>query len=101
MADGAEPYELGDHVGVAVQFGTPDNPLDPAQVTVNVRNPQGQTAQLRFGADPAVVRVAPGNYQVVLEATVPGRWNYRFVGYGRGVRAEHDGAFDVFDLGAD
>ena len=96
----AEVYELGDNVGLAVQFGTRDDPFDPSRVEVRIRNPGGKTAQLTYGTDPAVVRVAPGSYRVVVLATVPGRWQYRFVGVGtRTRRAEHDGFFDVFDVG--
>jgi len=98
VGSGTEVYELGDRVGVAVQFGTPEEPIDPSRVMVTVRDPQGRRAEMRFGDHPAVVRVAPGNYQIVLEAGVPGRWIYRFVGYGRMLRAEHEGYFDVFDL---
>ena len=99
VTGGAEVYELGDQVGLSVQFGTPDNPLDPSRVEVRVRDPQGRSAQLTYGVDEAVLRVGPGAYQVVIEAGVPGRWQYRFVG----VRphGEHNGFFDVFDLGSD
>jgi len=99
---GAEVYELGDNVGLAVQFGTEEDPIDPARVIVRIRDPQGHSAQLTYGSDAAVVRVAPGSYQVVVVASVPGRWQYRFVGLGEPMRrAEHDGYFDVFDLGSD
>ena len=96
---GGEVYEVGDQVGLAVQFGTADDPVDPAGVEIRVRDPEGRTVELRYGRDVAVVRTAPGSYQVVLVATVAGRWRYRFVGMGP-VRADHDGYFDVFDLGA-
>lgn len=100
MADGAEVYEVGDQVGLAVQFGTPDDPIDPAQVEIRVRDPEGRTAQLRYGSDAAVQHPSPGAYQVVIVATIPGRWQYRFVGMGK-VRAEHNGFFDVFDLASE
>lgn len=101
MGEGAEVYELGDHVGLSVQFGTQADPFDPRRVEVQVRDPKGHTARLRFGTDAAVVRTAPGVYQLVLAASVPGRWHYRFVGMGTGMRAEHDGFFDVFDVATD
>ena len=101
MGAGTELYELGDQVGLAVQFGTPQDPVDPARVMISLRDPEGRTAQLKFGSDQAVVRVAPGSYQLVVQASVPGRWQYRFVGYGKGIRAEHEGYFDVFDLAGD
>jgi hypothetical protein len=100
MAAAAELYELGDQVGLSVQFGSPKKPIDPARVHVRVRDPEGRTAELTYGKDQSVVRTAPGEYQVVIVATLPGRWRYRFVGLGR-VRGEHDGFFDVFDLSAD
>ena len=95
---GAEVYEVGDQVGLAVQFGTAEEPVDPSGVEVRVRDPEGRTADLRYGRDEGVTRIAPGAYQVVIVASVPGRWRYRFVGMGP-VRADHDGFFDVFDLG--
>ena len=99
VTGGGEVYEVGDQVGLAVQFGTPDDPLDPSRIEVRVRDPQGRSALLTYGVDPAVVRVAPGAYQLVLEASVPGRWQYRFVGINP--KGEHNGFFDVFDLGPD
>jgi hypothetical protein len=94
---GADVYEVGEHVGLAVTFGTPDAPVDPAQVVVRLMDPAGGTAELAYGMDPAVTRTAPGQYQVVVAATLPGRWRYRFVGTGRD-RGAFDGYFDVFDL---
>jgi hypothetical protein len=99
---GPEIYSVGDTVGLAVRFGTEDEPIEPNRVEVRVRDPKGRTAQLTYGKDPGVVRVARGEYQVVVVATVPGRWQYRFVGLGLPLRrAEHDGFFDVFDVGTE
>lgn len=92
---------MGDQVGLAVQFGTPEDPVDPRSVLIRVRDPQGRMAELAYGRDQAVVRAAPGEYQIVIEATVPGRWQYRFVGSGGRLQAEHNGYFDVFDLAGD
>jgi len=99
VSTGAEVYEVGDQVGLAIQFGTPESPVDPSGVEVRVRDPQGRSARLTFGKDEAVTRVAPGVYQVVITAGVPGRWQYRFVGVKP--HGEHNGFFDVFDLGSD
>jgi hypothetical protein len=100
LVAGAEVYEVGDQVGLAVQFGTPEDPVDPTAVEIRVRDPEGRTVDLRYGRDISVARTAPGAYQVVIVASVPGRWRYRFVGMGP-VRADHDGYFDVFDLARD
>lgn len=100
MADRTEVYELGDQVGLAVQFGG-DNPVDPRQVVFRLRDPQGRGVELTHGRDDSVIRIAPGSYQVVIVADAPGRWNYRFVGIGGGGAGEYDGYFDVFDLGGD
>ncbi len=98
MAVGAEVYEVGDQVGLAVYFGSEDDPFDPSRVEIRVRDPEGRTAQLLYGSDAGVMRTGPGSYQVVIMATLPGRWHYRFVGTDGLARAEHDGFFDVFDL---
>lgn len=93
----ADVYELGENVGLAVTFGGPDAPLDPAVVTIRLMDPDGRRMELTYGVDEAVVRTGPGSYQVVVAATVAGRWRYRFVGSGDR-RGAFDGFFDVFDL---
>ena len=98
---GSDVYELGEQIALAAQFGTEDEPFEPSRVIVRVRDPEGRTAELTYGVDESVVRTGPGSYQVVIAATVAGRWRYRFVGLGSRARAEHDGFFDVFDLYAD
>ena len=98
---GSDVYELGETVALAARFGTEEEPFEPSRVIVRVRDPEGRTAELSYGVDESVVRTAPGSYQVVVAATVPGRWRYRFVGLGKRARAEHEGVFDVFDLNAD
>ncbi len=98
---GAEAYEVGEQVGLAARFGTDEEPFEPTRVIVRVRDPEGRTAELTYGVVDAVVRTAPGSYQVVLTASTPGRWRYRFVALGGRARAEHDGYFDVFDLQGD
>ncbi|MGH9277481.1 MAG: hypothetical protein ACRD12_05170 [Acidimicrobiales bacterium] len=101
MPGGDEVYEVGDQVGLAVQFGDEEHPFDPPQVVFRVRDPNGRGVDLTFGSDESVIRTAPGSYQVVIVATVAGRWQYRFVGMGSGGGGEYNGYFDVFDLGGD
>lgn len=91
-------YEVGEHVGLAATFGTADAPIDPSRVIVRVMDPSGARRELTYGLDDAVQRVGPGSYQVVVAASIPGRWRYRFVGSGSHNGA-FDGHFDVFDLG--
>ncbi len=98
---GDDVYEVGEQVGLAVRFGTDDNPFEPTRVIVRLRDPEGHTAELAYGVAEALVRTGPGSYEVVVTASTPGRWRYRFVGLGRRARAEHEGFFDVFDLNVD
>jgi hypothetical protein len=98
---GPDVYEVGEQVGLAARFGTEDDPFDPDRLIVRVRDPDGRTADLTYGRDAAVVRTGPGAFQVIVTATIPGRWWYRFVAIGGRSRAEHDGFFDVFDLDLD
>lgn len=93
----SDAYELGEHVGLAASFGGPDAPVDPTRVVVRLMDPNGKRKELTYGIDEAVQRVAPGSYQVVLAATIAGRWRYRFVGSGS-YHGAFDGVFDVFDL---
>ncbi len=51
MAGGDEVYEVGDQVGLAVQFGGSENPIDPPQVVFRVRDPQGRSVDLTYGVD--------------------------------------------------
>ncbi len=95
---GTDVYEVGEQVGLSVRFGTEADPFEPDRLIVRVRDPEGRTAELTYGRDAVVVRTGPGAYQVVVTATIPGRWQYRFVAIGGGYRAEHDGFFDVFDV---
>ncbi len=95
---GSDVYELGEQIALAAHFGTEEEPFEPSRVIVRVRDPQGRSAELTYGVDESVVRTGPGSYHVVVAATVPGRWRYRFVGLGNRTRAEHEGFFDVFDL---
>ncbi len=98
---GTDVYEVGEQVGLVVRFGSEEHPFDPDRLIVRVRDPEGRTAELTYGHDAAVVKTAPGVYQVVVAATIPGRWQYRFVAIGKRSRAEQDGFFDVFDLTPD
>jgi hypothetical protein len=98
---GVDAYEVGEQVGLTARFGSEADPFEPERVLVRVRDPQGRMAELRYGTDAAVVRTGPGSYQVIVTATIPGRWRYRFVGMGGRTRAEHDGFFDVFDVTSD
>lgn len=97
MGGGADAYELGENVGLAVTFGPAEAPVDPSRVTVRLMDPAGKRKELIFGVDEPLVRTGPGSYQVVVLATEPGRWRYRFVGSGTHNGA-FDGYFDVFDM---
>ena len=95
---GSDVYEVGEQIALGARFGTDEEPFEPSKVIIRVRDPHGRGAELTYGKDGGVEKVGPGSYQVVVTATVPGRWRYRFVGLGRMARAEHEGFFDVFDL---
>lgn len=101
MAGGVDVYEVGEQVGLAARFGTEDDPFDPPRVIFRLLNPQGRTVELAYGVDSAVVRTGPGSYQVIVSATTPGRWRYRFVAYGGMTQAQHEGFFDVFDVSSE
>lgn len=95
---GSDVYEVGEQIALAARFGTDEAPFEPSKVIFRVRDPQGKMAELSYGRHDAVVRTGPGSFQVVVTASVPGRWRYRFVGMGGRARAEHEGFFDVFDV---
>ena len=98
---GSDVYEVGEQIALAARFGTEEEPFEPSRVIIRVRDPEGHRAELTYGEHESVVRTGPGLYEVVVAASVPGRWHYRFVGLGNRARAELEGFFDVFDLNSD
>jgi hypothetical protein len=98
VQDSVELYEVGEQVGLTVQFGTEAQPFDPPRVLFRVRDPRGKVAELTYGKDPSLVRSRPGSYQVIVTVSRPGRWHYQFVGIGRGSRTGHEGFFEVMDV---
>lgn len=100
MADVSVPdiYEKGEHVGVAATFGSLEDPVDPPQVRFQLRPPDGRVRELVFGESPAISRLRPGTYQVIVAASEAGTWRWRFSAAGVGSHAV-EGTFEVFDLG--
>jgi len=93
MADEAV-HVVGEQVRVCSRFARKGEAFDPKRVAVRIRSPLGAIAELSDGTDPQVVRTGPGAYEVVVAATVPGRWQWRFYG-GGGDYGAIDGAFHV------
>jgi len=91
-------YEAGEHVGVAACFGPAGAPVDPAEVRFELRPPGGRVLTLAYGESPAMTRLGPGSYQVIVAADEPGTWRWRFSAPGAS-DSEVGGTFEVFDLG--
>lgn len=85
-------HEVGDQVRICAAFSRRGEAFDPRRVAVRIRSPRGAIAELVHGTDAQVVRTGPGTYEVVVAATVPGRWQWRFYGAG-GDSGAVDGAF--------
>lgn len=74
-------YYTGTAVRVSGHFtdGTDDSDVDPTEVILEVRKPDGTTATYTYGEDDEVVRSAAGYYHADIVADQEGFWYYRWV----------------------
>lgn len=90
------PYDKGSLVrldGPFRDFDTGD-PVDPADVFISYKNPAGTITTLQYGVDPAVQRLAPGDYRIEIDVTMSGMWHWRWFATGIG-QASDEGQFYV------
>lgn len=90
-------YDIGDLVRVTGAFTNHSDgtALNPTAVLFKYKNPvTGTITTLVYGTDAAIVRDSTGNYHVDVDASVPGRWYFRFYATGTGQSADED-YFDV------
>jgi hypothetical protein len=88
-------YDVGDRVRVYTETpfqdaATPPVPFDPDVVTVLVRAPGGTVTAYEYGADPEVVKLDVGEYELELDVEAAGEYRYRFQGETSG--GENQGA---------
>jgi hypothetical protein len=81
-------YDVGDEVRCAAAFANSSGtPLDPTAVFCKVRSPSGTVTLYTYGVDAALVRASAGSYYVDVDASQPGKWDYRFWATGTGKTA--------------
>jgi hypothetical protein len=85
-------YNHGDLVRLTAKFATlAGTPIDPDEVFVQVKLPDNTIRELKFGADPEVVRDSAGVYHYDLSLDVPGQYFYRWYSTGMGQAADWSG----------
>lgn len=89
-------YRIGAEVKVTGAFTDPasGNPIDPATVRVTVTDPADVKTTKEYVTDPEVTQESPGNYALLVDANLPGRWHYYWHSLGAGKAAE-EGTFLV------
>lgn len=90
-------YALGTDVVCSVIF---ENNLgaeaDPTTVTFRLRDPEGESTAFVYNDDAQVVRTAAGRFYVIVDASKPGTWIYRFESTGA-VKAADEESFKVLE----
>jgi len=82
-------YKQGALVRVRANFeNAAGTAIDPTAILCKYSNPAGTVTTLTYGTDVELVRSATGIYYVDIDASSPGRWNYRFYSTGTGQAAE-------------
>ncbi len=89
MADG---FEVGDLVETFADFTDPGGAaIDPDAVFFRVKASDGTLTTEQFGVDPAVVKLATGQYQRNIDADDAGSWRYRWFSTGNGQASQSTG----------
>jgi hypothetical protein len=89
------PWQVGDQAKVTGYFTDVSGALvDPATVTVKIKNPAGSVQTLVYNTDLEVVRDSVGVYHVLIDLTSSGNWFYRFAGSGTHIVA-NEGTLSV------
>lgn len=75
-------YDVGDVIRLRARFTSGGVDVDPDAVVFKAMDPAGQIQTWTYGADPDVVRLGVGHYQLDLPLTAGGTWHYRVEGVG-------------------
>lgn len=81
-------YDIGDDVTIVGEWTTSAGELvDPAAVFCSVKKPDEVVTDYEYGVGADIVKVEDGKYKLVVDATQPGRWFYRWFSTGDGKAA--------------
>lgn len=86
-------YTQGELVRISASFANGASPIDPGSVFVNLRYPTGGSALI---SGSLITNASPGVYQTDIDASLPGRWHYRWYSTGCGQAAKAN-YFKVLD----
>lgn len=90
-------YQVGDLVRVTGTFTTAAGvATDPTAVFAEYKDPSGNTTELEYPADAALVKDSTGVYHIDIDADEAGSWFYRFYSTGTGQANSGPGEFVVF-----
>lgn len=88
-------YDVGDLVRVTGIFKDAAGvAFDPTTVAFKFKKPDRTITTYIYGTDAQLVKVATGNYRVDIDASVKGKYQYRWYSTGNGQAAE-ESEFEV------
>lgn len=89
-------YNLGALVHLTGEFTdtlTGDD-VDPSQVSLSIRNPDGEITTYTYGDDSEMIQDSAGHYSADITVDLVGEWYYRWWSSGTG-QASKEGMFEV------
>jgi len=86
-------YTQGELVRISASFANGASPIDPGSVFVNMRYPTGGSTLL---SGSLITSPSSGVYYSDIDASVPGKWHYRWYSTGCGQAAKAN-YFKVLD----
>ena len=86
-------YTQGELVRISASFANGASPIDPGGVFVNLRYPTGGSTLI---SGSLITNASSGIYQADIDASLPGKWHYRWYSTGCGQAAKAN-YFKVLD----
>lgn len=69
--------------------------IDPATITATTLTPGGLKTTYTYGSSAELTKSSVGDYVLTIIATMPGRWQYRWLTTGTSTVVAVEGAFNV------
>lgn len=78
-------YTQGELVRLSASFADGASPINPGDVFLNLKYPTGASVLV---SGSLITNASPGIYQTDIDASLPGRWHYRWYSTGCGQAAK-------------
>lgn len=79
-------YTQGELIRLSASFiGSDASPINPGDVFLNLKYPTGASISI---SGSSIINASPGIYQTEIDASLPGRWHYRWYSTGCGQAAK-------------